>query len=111
MLCYLDNEKIEGDNGQTPEKNLHKFETYITANRALIPNYGERWRNQEAIATGFVESAVNQIVSKRFAKRQTDAVDEKGRAPAVANTDLGSRRLEKMFQRWYPAFRQAETGT
>jgi hypothetical protein len=36
----------------------------------LIPNYGERWRNKEAIATGFVESAVNQIVSKRLAKRQ-----------------------------------------
>ena len=39
-------------------------------------HYGERWRNEESIATGFVESAVNQIVSKRFAKKATDAVDE-----------------------------------
>jgi len=40
------------------------------ANQPLIPNYGERWRNEETIATGFVESAVNQIVSKRFVKKQ-----------------------------------------
>ncbi|MEH2213640.1 hypothetical protein [Nostoc sp.] len=31
-----------------------------------IPNYEERWRNGEAIATEFVESTVNQVISKRF---------------------------------------------
>jgi hypothetical protein len=51
-------------------RGLDELETYIAANQARISNYGERWRNKEAIATGFVESAVNQIVSKRFAKRQ-----------------------------------------
>jgi hypothetical protein len=70
LLCYLDNEGIAGDNRRKLTKALNEFDTYITANRALIPNYGERWRNEEAIGTGFVESAVNQIVSKRFAKRQ-----------------------------------------
>jgi hypothetical protein len=30
----------------------------------------ERYRYGEAIATGFVESTVNQVVSKRLAKRQ-----------------------------------------
>jgi hypothetical protein len=39
-------------------------------NRRLIPNYGERYRNGEAIATGFVESTVNEVVSKRFCKKQ-----------------------------------------
>ena len=70
LHCYLDNEEIEGDNGRKMRKGLDEFDTYIAANQARIPNYGERWRNEEAIATGFVESAVNQIVSKRFAKRQ-----------------------------------------
>jgi hypothetical protein len=36
----------------------------------LIPNYGERYRNGEPIATGFVESTVNEVVSKRFCKKQ-----------------------------------------
>src|SRR5450755_3624015 len=42
----------------------------IHANRAFIPNYGDRWRNGEAISTAFVESAVNQIISRRFVKKQ-----------------------------------------
>ena len=49
---------------------MEEFRTYIGNNRHLIPNYGERYRNGEAIATGFVESTVNQVVSKRFCKRQ-----------------------------------------
>jgi hypothetical protein len=30
---------------------LDEFDTYVVVNEALIPNYGERWRNEEAIAT------------------------------------------------------------
>jgi hypothetical protein len=51
-------------------KAVEEFRTYIGNNRHLIPNYGERYRKGEAIATGFVESSVNQVVSKRFCKRQ-----------------------------------------
>jgi len=40
----------------------------------LIPNYGERYRNGEPIATGFVESTVNEVVSKRFCKKQQCAM-------------------------------------
>jgi hypothetical protein len=40
-------------------KAVRAFETYITRNRALIPNYGERYRQGNTIATSFVESAVN----------------------------------------------------
>ena len=36
----------------------------------IIPNYGERYHNGERISTGFVESAVNQVISKRMAKKQ-----------------------------------------
>jgi len=41
-----------------------------TANLTSIPNYADRQRHGEPIATGFVESAVNQVVSKRLVKRQ-----------------------------------------
>jgi hypothetical protein len=51
-------------------KALSELRTYIVNNRHLIPNYGERYRNGEPIATGFVESTVNEVVSKRFCKKQ-----------------------------------------
>jgi hypothetical protein len=66
----LDHEGIAGESGQKLRKALDEYDTYVVVNEALIPNYGERWRNEEAIATGFAESAVNQIVSKRFSKKQ-----------------------------------------
>jgi hypothetical protein len=51
-------------------KALSKLRTYIVNNRHLIPNYGERYRNGEPVATGVVESTVNEVVSKRFCKKQ-----------------------------------------
>src|SRR5919108_534533 len=51
-------------------KTMEEFHTYIERNRAFIPNYGERYRSGERISTGFVESTVNQVVSKRFCKKQ-----------------------------------------
>jgi hypothetical protein len=51
-------------------KALSELRTYIVNNRHLMPNYGERYRQGEAIATGFVESTVNEVVSRRFCKKQ-----------------------------------------
>ena len=51
-------------------KALSELRTYIGNNRHVIPNDGERYHNGEAIATGFVESTVNEVVSKRFCKKQ-----------------------------------------
>ena len=43
--------------------------SYLTNNRAFIPNYGERYRKGKIISTGFTESAVNQVVSNRFVSK------------------------------------------
>ena len=51
-------------------KAIGEFHAYINANQRFIPNYGERWRNEDAIASAFVESAVNEVVSKRMVKKQ-----------------------------------------
>ncbi len=51
-------------------KALSALRTDIENTRHVIPNYGERYRNSEPIATGVVESTVNEVVSKRFCKRQ-----------------------------------------
>lgn len=57
----------------TPEqtkllKAMREFDSYLRANADRIPNYGERHRAGETISTSFVESAVNQVISKRMVK-------------------------------------------
>ncbi len=51
-------------------KAVEEFQTYVERNAGFIPNYGERWRSGERISTGFVESTVNQVISKRMVKKQ-----------------------------------------
>ena len=51
-------------------KALSALRTSIVNNRPVIPHYGQRDHQGEAIATGFVESTVDQGVSKRFCKKQ-----------------------------------------
>src|SRR5450756_1845096 len=51
-------------------KAVGEFDSYIRANAERIPNYGERYRAGETISTSFVESAVDQLVSKRMVKKQ-----------------------------------------
>src|SRR5262249_45448920 len=45
-------------------RTIAEFHTYITVNEAFIPNYGDRYRYGEVISTAFVESTVNQVISK-----------------------------------------------
>jgi len=49
---------------------IAEFEAYLRNNRESIPNYGERYRQGETISTAFVESTINQVVSRRFVKKQ-----------------------------------------
>jgi 6-phosphogluconate dehydrogenase (decarboxylating) len=102
----LDHEGIAGENGQKLRKALDEFDRYIAVNQPLIANYGERWRNEEAIATGFVESAVNQIVSKRFSKKQQMQWTKKSAHLVLQmRTQVLDERLEDTFRDWYPDFR------
>ncbi len=90
-------------------KMVREFETYISNNSGYIPNYGERWRNGEAIATGFVESTVNQVITKRFVKKQQRRWTPKGAhlllqvRLSVLNEDFRSK-----FQQWYPGLRTGD---
>jgi hypothetical protein len=49
---------------------LSELLTYIGNNREFIPNFGERHRHGGRISTAFVESTINQVVSRRFVKKQ-----------------------------------------
>jgi len=87
-------------------KQLWEFDTYIRNNQDYIPNYGERNRNGERIATSFVESTVNQLVSKRMVKRQQMQWTERGAHLLLqTRTRVLNGELEEAFRRWYPKFR------
>jgi len=67
-----DLEMLEEKNA-SPKKMLQavrEFNGYITANENSIVNYGDRYWNGETISTAFVESTVNEVISKRFMKKQ-----------------------------------------
>jgi hypothetical protein len=84
-------------------KALSELRTYIVNNRHLIPNYSERYRNGEPIATGFVESTVNEVVSKRFCKKQQMQWSKEG-AHLLLQTRVRTLNgeLSAIFKRWYP---------
>jgi hypothetical protein len=50
---------------------VHGFQRYLWRNGHLIPNYARRRRARQVISTAFVESLVNSLLSKRFAKQQS----------------------------------------
>jgi hypothetical protein len=82
---------------------LSELRTYIVNNRHLIPNYGHRYHNGEAIATGFVESTVNQVVRKRFCKKQQMQWSKQD-AHLLLQTRVKTLdgELGAIFKGWYP---------
>jgi hypothetical protein len=85
---------------------LTEFETYIRNNREFIPNFGERWRQGETISTAFVESTINQVVSRRFVKKQQMQWTLRGAHLLLQmRTKVLNNELEEVFRRWYPKFR------
>ena len=85
---------------------LEEFETYISSNGQYIPNYGERYRNGERISSSFVESTVNQLISKRLVKKQQMRWTPKGAHLLIqVRTQVLNDEWMSKFQQWYPNFR------
>jgi len=101
LEIWFDEKNKYGKTWQT----LDDFHRYIENNRPFIPNYSERHRYGERISTGFVESAVNQVIAKRFAKKQQMRWTRRGAhyllqvRVRVLNEDLHAQ-----FQTWYSHF-------
>jgi hypothetical protein len=92
------------------KKAVQEFHTYIVNNRRFIPNYGRRYRRGERISTGFVESTVNYVISKRFVKRQSMQWTKRG-AHLLLQTRVKTlnNELASTFRRWYPALQVEDT--
>jgi hypothetical protein len=82
-----------------------EIHTYIERNQTFLPNYGGRYRNGERIASGFVESRVNQVLSKRMVKRQQMQWTQRGAHLLLQiRPRLLNEEWEGTFRRWHPDF-------
>jgi hypothetical protein len=86
---------------------MNEFAIYIRNNPEFIPNFGERYRQGERISTAFVESTINQVVSRRFVKKQQMQWSLKGAHLLLQiRTKVLNKEFEDVFRRWYPQFRE-----
>lgn len=88
---------------------VHEFQVYIHRNASSVINYGERHRAGERISSGFVESAINQVVAKRFSKRQSMRSTRRGAHLALqTRARVLNGDLEDAFRRRWPEFRATQ---
>lgn len=94
---------VEPQNKKKLQKAVTELRGYIMANEAFIPNYGDRHRHDELISTAFVESTVNQVISKRFVKKQQMRWTQRG-AHLLLQTRVQvlNEDLRNTFCRWFP---------
>ena len=87
-------------------KYVQELTTYVKNNTTTIVNYGERYRCGERISTGFVESTVNHVISRRMVKKQQMQWTPEGAhfLPQV-RTQVLNDEWEATFRSWYPGFR------
>ena len=88
---------------------VSEFQGYISNNRNFIPNYQDRYYYGECISTAFVESTVNEVISKRMCKKQQMRWTQKG-AHLLLQVRIKTlnNELRGTFQRWYPEFQTGE---
>jgi hypothetical protein len=87
-------------------QSVGEFTTYVRNNVDFIPNFGERYRQGDTITTAFVESTINQVVSKRFVKKQQMQWTPRGAHLLLqTRTKVLNNDLEGAFRGWYPRFR------
>jgi hypothetical protein len=88
---------------------VNEFQRYIDQNAHIIPDYGARWRAGQVISTAFIESLVNSLLAKRFAKKQSMQWTPQGAhlllqiRTRTLNGDLASK-----FRNSYPDFSLAD---
>jgi hypothetical protein len=108
VLQALEGLELYIDTEASPEarklaRALHEFDHYIRSNQSSLPNYGDRYRNGEAISSAVAESSVNQIVSRRFVKKQQMRWTKRGAHLLLQiRTRVLDDTLQDAFQCWYP---------
>jgi len=68
LAARLDCSHVRG--ADATRRHVHDLIDYLHADRHALANYGRRRHEGLPISTAFVESAVNEILSKRMIKQQ-----------------------------------------
>jgi hypothetical protein len=103
------NIRANGHPGGSPFKAIREFGGYIVTNKPYIPNYGDRYRKGEPIPTAMAESAVNQVISKRFVKQQQMKWTKRGAYLLLqVRTHVLNNALRDVFCRWYAGMKTGE---
>jgi hypothetical protein len=103
-LIEHDEHVPEGPKRRKLARALNELYDYLESNSDLIPDYGDRRRHGEAISSSIAESTVNQVISRRFVKKQ-----QMRWQPDTAHLLLRVRtrtlngKLRETFQHWWPA--------
>ena len=75
----------------------------------MVSNYGDRYRYGEVISTAFVESTINQVVSKRMVKKQQMRWTKRGAHLLLqVRTQVLNDEWRGTFCQWYPDMIPAE---
>jgi hypothetical protein len=107
----MDLEPLDDEESVTDKlwRAVSEFNTYIANNADFIPNYRDRYYYGERISTGFVESTVNQVVSKRMVKKQQMRWTKKGAHLLLqVRTQVLNDDWRNSFCRWYSQMKPAE---
>ena len=88
---------------------LLNFIRYLESNADSMPDYGNRYRDRLRISTGFVESAVNEIIAKRMVKKQQMRWS-RHTVQAFLNVRVHvlNATQEDAFRHWHRGFRPPE---
>jgi hypothetical protein len=88
------------------ENGLSDMVRYLELNADSMPNYGKRYRAGQRISTGFVESAVNEIVAKRMVKKQQMRWNRHTVQSFLdVRVHVLNGTLENAFRHWHQGFR------
>ena len=83
---------------------------YLESNADSMPDYGERYQAGARISTGFAESAVNEIIAKRMAKKQQMRWNRYTVQRFIdVRIHVLNRTLEDAFRHWHQGFRPIPT--
>ncbi len=109
---WSETKSIRGAAGiETPRRHVRDLIGYLVANTAALVNYGARRRRGEPISTAFVESAVNEIVSRRMIKKQQMRWNRWTVQPFLdVRAAVLNGTLEGAFRRRYPDFHPIDCG-
>ena len=84
---------------------LLRHKNIRTTVRYTHVGYEQTRQTAEALSTAFVESTINQVVSKRFVKKQQMQWTPRGAHLLLqTRTKVLNNDLEDVFRGWYPQF-------